>query len=664
MIHSLLTEDAVCRKLRTWSLLTPEEMSHIWTNTTTMRSNQYGSSGFEGLLVQRSNIYNFNDVSWNSIIEILPKVLDQHFPLSTSLLKRFKGKMVAAGGAIFRALHGMIANDMDFFFIDMTPENATSILLDALQFMISSFLPHHHNTKAYVFRSEYVTTLHLYHEFHKAAGYVHYKYQFIHRIYPNVGSILGGFDLGPCMIAFDGHNLLATRLGAWCAFSRAIIVDTTRRSTTFESRLSKYHKMCHVIFPGLRSTISWLPHKNDEDNYEPLEREINRHLAKFGYKYMRGSYEESTDIFNKIWSKFEHILDKRKIHVKDRTEFEAFLRENLEDSDGNLISIDRSRDGKLTDEDLDIIVSEICKKNGYYLQIDSNGNRDFQHSATDKIYLKKLTISKDMGIRSYYSDTSKITSVTLEGDYDNRCTLPEMISTVNGSMLRSNKFNYVCSSVVLAGAVSSSDIRKTLEDSLYNISITSDNLSRRVGALRTAFGTSWRWDQYRENVNLPFKYIGSHLNNVPCFKRRLVKLFAEYADEVFAILSKDMNNFKKNNLVDALIDRLQPFINIMNARAESNIQIVKERLKGIKWITDNPGRQWTSSINPIIEDPRDWYNSPEHDNYTPFITGYPEHELTLRLLRLRCPLFKHLNRDLMNIILAKFTLVKSLKANV
>ena len=62
-----------------------------------------------------------------------------------------------------------------------------------------------------------------------------------------------------------------------------------------------------------------------------------------------------------------------------------------------------------------------------------------------------------------------------------------------------------------------------------------------------------------------------------------------------------------------------------------NEKICKENLIGIKWITENPGKQWTSSINPIFKDPRDWYGK----YYSPVLVGIPpEVETCLRLIKL------------------------------
>ena len=65
---------------------------------------------------------------------------------------------------------------------------------------------------------------------------------------------------------------------------------------------------------------------------------------------------------------------------------------------------------------------------------------------------------------------------------------------------------------------------------------------------------------------------------------------------------------------------------------KNNAKTCQENLVGVKWITKNPGRQWTSSINPIIQNPQKWYGK----HYIHVITGIPEEiENCLRLARLR-----------------------------
>jgi hypothetical protein len=71
---------------------------------------------------------------------------------------------------------------------------------------------------------------------------------------------------------------------------------------------------------------------------------------------------------------------------------------------------------------------------------------------------------------------------------------------------------------------------------------------------------------------------------------------------------------------------------IISERLQLNAIKAMEKLQGVKWIIRNPGSQWTSSINPIVEHPQDWYGK----YYRSFRIGNVELETTMRLIR-SCP---------------------------
>lgn len=76
--------------------------------------------------------------------------------------------------------------------------------------------------------------------------------QFILRLYPDIASILLGFDLPPCAVGWDGRRFVTTPMGYFSLRTGHIVIDTTRRSTTYESRLQKY--FCRgfgLILPNL-----------------------------------------------------------------------------------------------------------------------------------------------------------------------------------------------------------------------------------------------------------------------------------------------------------------------------------------------------------------------------------------------------------------------------
>ena len=68
------------------------------------------------------------------------------------------------------------------------------------------------------------------------------NYQIHFRRYSSKSEILHGFDLGSCAVGFDGTNVYFTSLSKFAFETGYNIIDTTRRSNTYESRLIKYFK--------------------------------------------------------------------------------------------------------------------------------------------------------------------------------------------------------------------------------------------------------------------------------------------------------------------------------------------------------------------------------------------------------------------------------------
>ncbi len=77
--------------------------------------------------------------------------------------------------------------------------------------------------------------------------------QIILRAYPTVSSIVHGFDVPACCVAFDGHVAVMTQLAAFAHMFRANVVVPAYRSTTYERRLLKYFERGFaLVLPHLR----------------------------------------------------------------------------------------------------------------------------------------------------------------------------------------------------------------------------------------------------------------------------------------------------------------------------------------------------------------------------------------------------------------------------
>ena len=94
------------------------------------------------------------------------------------------------------------------------------------------------------------------------------KYQIILRLYESKSQILHGFDIGSCAVGFDGKNILTTTLGAFAYKNRLNVLDLTRRSTTYETRLSKYmmRNKFGIVLTGIPKACipEWFA--NDKEN--------------------------------------------------------------------------------------------------------------------------------------------------------------------------------------------------------------------------------------------------------------------------------------------------------------------------------------------------------------------------------------------------------------
>lgn len=117
------------------------------------------------------------------------------------------------------------------------------------------------------------------------------KYSIILRLYKTKNDILHGFDIGSSAAGFDLKDVYFTTLGKFSYEYGCNIVDTTRRSTTYEHRLSKYFERgFDIILPQFNSS------KLENDTWESYNI-----LSVCRLPYMSVSYTTCRD--NKIYIK-------------------------------------------------------------------------------------------------------------------------------------------------------------------------------------------------------------------------------------------------------------------------------------------------------------------------------------------------------------------------
>jgi len=520
-ICDILTQDSYYRKLKQWPLLTSKEFlsKPIFRDVDKM----FHTRGYRS----------YNNLI-NTSISVISDNINGKFPHIIKLLQKFNKRLIACGGAVTKAISGRLrgyGSDIDLFFYGLSIEEADKIRLEAIEFLINSWMEYDPNLYYHIKRNEYTTTV-----FVSTDEYEFFEYQFIHRIYPTIDSIIGGFDLSICMVAYDGKEIYATPLGAWSIKNKSIIIDTKRRSTSFEYRLQKYRMNgFRLIFPGISYDLILNFDSKSQDMFSQMINKMRNIAKEYGYVYNDNS------------------------------------------------------------EDFDYKGGELPENNRYNLQKKENILPYFKLDS--------------LNVRTVPYDRKNIEDRLLNkiSDYSSLSSHPKCFVDINAQQLRSDNLHAVSSILKL-------DTRKNIKEQLIN-DIDNPNLmiddlviskfNERVDRLRLQF--IHRRDTYNN-------YSDSANKNIDFYK--LLKCFGKLTPKVIEVRDTDEYYQYRDMIVNKMM---------------TNAEICMKNLIGIKWITQDPGRQWTSSINPIIADPRDWYGK----HYEPVITGIPlEIETIMRLMRL------------------------------
>ncbi|ARA71908.1 hypothetical protein BNJ_00066 [Kaumoebavirus] len=239
--------------------------------------------------------------------------------------------ILVAGGCVSGLLTGNSYDDVDFFFYGLSAEEAKiklQYLLTAIPTAIveteivkakeaeekkQNYFTRFYPADVSAVRNNNCVTLRLEHGFPTI--------QFILRVYPNLGDILHSFDLGSSAVGFDktSSKIYFTTLSKFTYEVSANIIDTTRRSTTYEGRLVKYfEKGFDIILPSLDVTKM----RRDYLKYGLAEMCMMPSL-KFSYKTIQGNivegakfylpYHQTSDYqedINNKWQVFNHNLAK------------------------------------------------------------------------------------------------------------------------------------------------------------------------------------------------------------------------------------------------------------------------------------------------------------------------------------------------------------------
>jgi hypothetical protein len=263
------------------------------------------------------------DLDWSNVVAAGSSVVTSLLPVPD---KHTKSKR-----ALRQYYHETIApaSDVDLFLYGLSEEDATKKILQIEQRIKDSIL-----TETTTIRTKNAITI--------ASQYPTRHIQIVLRIYKSVSEILTGFDVDCSCAAYDGQQVWAAPRAMTAYMTQTNTIDLTRRSPSYESRLSKYsHRGFEVYWPLLdRSRIDptifernfartvglarllvleRLPSKTEREDYmDERRRERGRPAINRPYRYNGGgNIKEKYEDEVAEWVSQEEVSDYRECSLQE-----------------------------------------------------------------------------------------------------------------------------------------------------------------------------------------------------------------------------------------------------------------------------------------------------------------------------------------------------------
>jgi hypothetical protein len=196
-------------------------------------------------------------------ITVFKEVFNNKYQKYISKLK-FNNILIAGGSIGSTLLQKEINNDIDIFVYGLSLDQADAKVKDIIQQLYASYIEYIKVTNAE--RKESNTNDNNFNNLPRTAKVINVrnkhcisinfndggKIQIILRLYKNVEQILYGFDLGSSAVGYNGSEIYFTTLGKLSYEYMINVIDPSRRSTTYESRLIKYYNRgFSIVLPDL-----------------------------------------------------------------------------------------------------------------------------------------------------------------------------------------------------------------------------------------------------------------------------------------------------------------------------------------------------------------------------------------------------------------------------
>jgi hypothetical protein len=417
--------------------------------------------------------------------------------------------------------------------------------------------------------------------------------QFVLRAYASISEILHSFDITAGAVAFDTRAVYMTTMSYFTFRYNLIIVDTTRRSTTFEYRLNSYFdKGFHLLFPFSPSDLS--------TELEPRVDDLFSYKLNY-YKKIRAKLRRKGEYSSGITAMTTIEIIKGELFYRglpeDTAQFsitKVFYPKPL-----RIIVTGRGRSLEFpyyawkTAEEMissNIVGNPtlmISKASGLsFLRYISGVG--YMYSALKRPPIEELVDPRDPGSLIGY-------------------VYPLRVKLINLTKLLSTYFENIEDAIKALLIISNG--YDVLQDT-FPVGVEGSNIPPRPRLQNYTIKDAPKSQEYLKSID-PLR------NNSGL-------VYTVYPERIRKCLKSDLKTAQFYRvLYHSLIPNsgLEPF--------NSAVDIVKTYIPnmiqkgGSTWgvITENPGTQITSSYNPIIEHPIQWYST---DNY------YPGDDLRIR----------------------------------
>ncbi|EKG11707.1 hypothetical protein MPH_11200 [Macrophomina phaseolina MS6] len=278
------------------------------------------------------------DMDWSNVVAAGSSVVTSLLPVP--------GKYAGSKRALRQYYHEIIApaSDVDLFIYGLSEEAALEKIKLIERKVKDSILAE-------------TTTIRTKHAITIASQYPTRHVQIVLRIYKSVAEILTGFDVDCSCVAYDGNQVYASPRALAAYMTQVNSIDLTRRSPSYENRLSKYSRRgFEVYWPQLdRSKIDptifernfgrtlglarllvleKLPSSTDRDDYMDQRRRergrpgINR-WARASLRSLKGNIKDKYEDEVAEWVEEDEVADYHTFTVPYGEKFHARKIEKL-----------------------------------------------------------------------------------------------------------------------------------------------------------------------------------------------------------------------------------------------------------------------------------------------------------------------------------------------